>query len=42
MYAGTDTAYELARKYNIKTAWGIAFKKKAAVSRCCLPTPFDG
>jgi hypothetical protein len=23
MYAGTDTAYKLARKYNIKTAWGI-------------------
>lgn len=22
MYAGTDTAYSLAKKYNIKTAWG--------------------
>jgi len=22
MYAGTDTAYQLARKYKIKTAWG--------------------
>jgi imidazolonepropionase-like amidohydrolase len=22
MYAGTDTAYKLAKKYNVKTAWG--------------------
>lgn len=30
MYAGTDTAYELARKYNIKTAWGTDILFSAA------------
>jgi imidazolonepropionase-like amidohydrolase len=32
MYKGTDTAYELAKKYDIKTAWGtdILFDSKAA------------
>ncbi|MDR3467676.1 MAG: amidohydrolase family protein [Xanthobacteraceae bacterium] len=32
MYKGTDTAYALARKYNIKTAWGtdILFDPKVA------------
>lgn len=33
MYAGTDTAYALARKYRIKTAWGTDILFSAAAAR---------
>lgn len=35
MYSGTDTAYALARKFNIKTAWGtdILFSPEAAATQ---------